>query len=74
MKEIFLGSESDWAAFAAANADAIDNPAEAKAQAMDGGYEIGGGAAPLFVVYLDLDDERDEYEPPSMCELFESRN
>lgn len=57
MTEIILESESAWQEFMRANADAVPDWAEARALAENGGLEIGGGAAPLIVVYLDVTEE-----------------
>ncbi len=40
---------AEWEAFASVNG--LDDPDDLRA-AMNGGLEVGGGAAPLFVIYV----------------------
>lgn len=55
LREITIETPSDWAEFVAMNADDIEDvggPDAALAAASAGGLELGGGAAPLTIVYF----------------------
>lgn len=56
MNEILLADMDAWDVFAADNHDALVDAygsiEKALKHACDGGLELGGGAAPLFVIYF----------------------
>ncbi len=60
MQEIHLTSETEWNEFVAANREGIESQGYSVEQAYtcatQGGFELGGGAAPLFVIFVDAGD------------------